>query len=343
MKDGYTVSEGILLAGNMIEDVVKIIETYPQKMSLTPIKEVRHSFGGAVCNCGVNLASLDPSLPITVVSAVGDDEAGHRIMDKMAQYENIDLQRVMFKGKTSFTDVMTEQKSGQRTFFTFKGADNLLVPEDFDFSSLPGSLFHIGYIMLLNGLDAPDATYGTAMARVLHDAQQHGKRTSIDIVTEEGSRYKSLVPPALKYTDYCCINESEAQHVTDVPLRDGNGNLLREHFPEACQALKEMGVSTWVIIHAPEYVGGLDENGEFFSYESISLPKGYIKGSVGAGDAFVSGVLYSAYLDEPLQNAIWLGSAIAVISLASPGATESVGTLEKVKETYLALERQQER
>ena len=343
MKDGYTMSEGILLAGNMIEDVVKIIETYPQKMALTPIKEVRHSFGGAVCNCGVDLASLDPSLPITVVSAVGDDEAGHRIMDKMAQYENIDLQRVMFKGKTSFTDVMTEQKSGQRTFFTFKGADNLLVPEDFDFTSLPGSLFHIGYIMLLNGLDAPDATFGTAMARVLHDAQQHGKRTSIDIVTEQGNRYKSLVPPALTYTDYCCINESEAQAVTDVPLRNADGALLREHFPEACLALKAMGVSTWAIIHAPEYVAGVDENGAFFSYESIPLPEGYIKGSVGAGDAFVSGVLYSAYRNESLQNAIWLGSAIAVISLSAPGATQSVSTLQSVIETYQTLEQRQGR
>lgn len=343
MKDGYTVNEGLLLAGNMIEDVVKIIETYPEKMSLTSIKEVRHSFGGAVYNCGVDLASLDPSLPISVVSAVGDDEAGHRIIDKMAQYENINLQGVKFKGKTSFTDVMTEEKSGQRTFFTFKGADNLLVPEDFDFSSLHGSLFHIGYIMLLNGLDNPDEEYGTAMARVLHDAQQHGKKTSVDIVTEQGNRYKSLVPPALKYTDYCCINESEAQAVTDVPLRNADGALLRENFPEACVALKAMGVSTWAIIHAPEYAGGVDENGEFFSYESISLPKGYIKGSVGAGDAFVSGVLYSAYRNESLQNAIWLGSAIAVISLSAPGATESVGTMQSVTETYRILEQHQKR
>ena len=71
--------------------------------------------------------------------------------------------------------------------------------------------------MLLNRLDSPDEEYGTAMARLLHRIQQSGLRTSIDVVTESGNRYKTLVPPSLKFTDYCCINETEAQMITDGP------------------------------------------------------------------------------------------------------------------------------
>ncbi len=330
--------EGILLAGNMIMDVVKIIETYPEKMSLTPIYDIEYSIGGAVCNCGIDLARISPSLPITVLSAVGDDSFGHSIMDQMRVFSNINLDHVMYKGKTSFTDVMTEQNTGRRTFFTYKGADNLLIPEDFDFSVLPGDIIHIGYIMLLNGLDQTDSEYGTAMARVLCNAQKAGKKTSLDIVTEEGNRYKTLVPPALKYTDYCCLNESEAQSVTDVPLRDENGVLITRNFETACRVLKDMGVSTWAVIHSPDYSGGLDEKGIYHSYDSIPLPVGYVKGSVGAGDAFVAGVLYSAYEGKSLSDALWLGSAIAVISLSKPGATEAVTDMNTLVATYTAME-----
>ncbi len=334
------MKEGILLAGNMITDVVKIIGKYPEKMSLTPIFDIEYSIGGAVCNCGIDLARIAPDLPITVISAVGKDSFGHSIMEQMGKFRNINLEHVMYKGRTSFTDVMTEKHTGSRTFFTYKGADSLLVPDDFDFSALPGDLFHIGYIMLLNGMDELDSEYGTAMARVLHDAQQHGKRTSLDIVTEEGDRYKTLVPPSLKYTDYCCLNESEAQSVTDIPLRNDEGTLIKENFALACKALKSMGVSTWAVIHSPEYSGGIDENDEYCFYESIPLPDGYVKGSVGAGDAFVSGILYAAYMEKALQEAIWLGSAIAVISLSQPGATEAVTDMDTIVKAYKEMEKQ---
>ena len=75
-------------------------------------------------------------------------------------------------------------------------------------------LLHIGYILLLDALDEADAEYGTRMARLLHDAQQHGIKTSIDVVSESGDRFRRLVPPALRYTDYCIINEVEAQEST---------------------------------------------------------------------------------------------------------------------------------
>ena len=56
--------------------------------------------------------------------------------------------------------------------------------------------------------------------------QQRGIKTSIDVVSEASDRFTRLVPPALKYTDYCIINELEAGQSTGVALRDEDGQLL---------------------------------------------------------------------------------------------------------------------
>jgi sugar/nucleoside kinase (ribokinase family) len=318
----------------MIVDLVKMIDAYPPELSLTSISSVEMTMGGAVCNCGLDLAILDPTLPVAAIGVVGPDEHGDYILGRMGGYPTIDLSRVRRRGRTAFTDVMTRAEGGARTFFTYKGANDLLVPADFDFSGLAGSLLHVGYVALLDGLDAPDAECGTAMARVLKEARGHGLRTSVDVVTEARGRHAALLPPSLRYADYCAINETEAEAVTGVRLRGASGELLRSHLEAACRALKAKGVANWAAVHAPEASAGVDEAGRFVELPSLRLPEGYIKGSVGAGDAFASGLLYAAYRGLSLAEALELGTAVAASSLSEPGSTEGVRGLGETMELY---------
>lgn len=73
---------------------------------------------------------------------------------------------------------------------------------------------------------------------------------------------------------------------------------------------------------------------------SLKLPQGYIKGSVGAGDAFCSGVLYAAWKGLPLTRAIELGTACAACSLSQPGATEGMRSCAEALRLYHALRAQ---
>ena len=52
----------IVLCGSMIADVIKTVPTWPDKGMLVPITSIRRQIGGAVCNTGVDLKTLDPSL-----------------------------------------------------------------------------------------------------------------------------------------------------------------------------------------------------------------------------------------------------------------------------------------
>ena len=70
----------------------------------------------------------------------------------------------------------------------------------------------------------------------------------------------------------------------------------------------------------------------------MKLPKGYIAGTVGAGDAFCSGVLLAAQKKMSLLEAIHLGAASACASLRMPGATEGMDTMENVLAHHKTLQ-----
>ena len=325
------MGKGICAAGNMIVDITYPIEGWPNMGELVHIKDgIAKTTGGAVCNVLVDLARLDGEMPLYAVGRVGKDAEGDLMMEELSKYGNIDTSGVICEGISAFTAVMSDVRSKQRTFFTYLGANGHFDEDDIDWSAIRADIFHIGYILLLNALDQPDEEYGSKMARLLHNAQQHGIRTSIDVVSEASDRFARLVPPAMKYTDYCIINEYEAEQTTGVKLRDIRGGLIPENLPVALRRMKELGVSTWAVIHCPEGGFGLDEKGEYVARGSLMLPEGYIQGTVGAGDAFCAGVLYGAEKGMPLAEAIDVGIGAAAASLSAPGATEGMKSLPEV-------------
>ncbi|MCI9133099.1 MAG: carbohydrate kinase family protein [Lachnospiraceae bacterium] len=323
--------KGISVAGNLIVDITYPIERWPGPGQLTTITgEITRSVGGAVCNVITDLAKLDSGLPLTALGVIGTDAEGDFILEQLGKHDNICLDALRRQGKTSFTAVMSENSTKTRTFFQYRGANAVFDENFINWEELDAEILHVGYILLLDALDQKDEKYGTKLAKLLAHARKRGIRTSIDVVTESGDRFESLVPPALKYTDYCVINELEAQAITGVLLRDQKGKLHRDNMPAALKRMKKMGVACWAVIHCPEGGFGLDEKGSYVSLDSLKLPKGYIAGTVGAGDAFCAGVLYGAYEKWPLETAIRLGSCGAAASLAKPGATEGMRSVSEV-------------
>lgn len=327
--------KGICCAGNMIVDITYPIETWPRQNELTHITDgIQSSTGGSVCNTITDLARLDPSLPLAASGFAGHDAEGDFILKELRKYPNIDLSMVKRNGRTSFTAVMSNNQTKERTFFQHAGANARYGEEHIDWDALDVDILHIGYILLLPNLDAPDAEYGTKMARLLHRAQSQGIRTSIDVVSEAGDRFAHVVVPALRYTDYCIINELEAQQITGVMLRDKYGVLHPEHMGKALETLFALGVSTWAVIHCPEISCGLDAAGNFCEQPSLSLPEGYIQGTVGAGDAFCAGTLYGAEMGWSLPKALHLAACAAAASLSQVGASDGVGTVREVLSLY---------
>ena len=326
--------KGIGIAGNMIVDITYPIDKWPAQGELVTINEgIVRSSGGAV-NVLSDLAKIDPSLRLSMYGAIGNDSEGDFLTEELGAYKNVSLDGVRRMGRTSFTAVMSNAAAGMRTFFQYRGANALFDESFIDWSSMNIDILHISYALLLDALDEEDGEYGTKMARLLAHAQKRGIETSIDVVSESGDRFKRVFAPSLKYADYCIINEIEAQNTTGVALRGEDGSFYAKNAKRALERMKEMGVARWAVIHCPEGGFGIDENGGYAELESLKLPKGYIKGTVGAGDAYLSGVLYGAYTGADIGEAMRLGTAAAAASLGSCGASEGMKSREKLVTLY---------
>ncbi len=314
---------GILAGGNWIVDRPKIIDVYPVQDSLANILRETSSNGGSPYNVLIDLARLQAPFPLFAVGLVGEDPAGEYIRSDCRAH-GIDTRqlRICKEAPTSYTDVMTVQSTGRRTFFHQRGANAFLDVSDFDFAESSARIFHLGYLLLLDRLDQPDPKYGTVAANLLAHAQSLGFKTSVDLVSVDSDRFAQIVQPALPYCDYCILNEFEAQRTTGIEIMRGDTVDL-EAAQKAAQELLKAGVREWVVIHFPQGAMAIGSNGKQLVQGSVDLPQSEIVGAVGAGDAFAAGTLLGLHERAPIESALKYGMCAAAASLTD--ATSSGG------------------
>ena len=320
---------GIVVAGSLIADIFYEIDTYPNQGFLVSVRDTSLNIGGTG-NMILDLAKFDENLKVKVCAIIGSDKGGKHLEKVLAEYPNIDTTNVTVEENSSVTLVMNAADTKQRTFFFVPEASDKFGMDYINWDTVDAKIFQLEYLLLMKKVDSPDEEYGTHGARILAEAKKRGMITSIDVVSEQSDRAKNIVKAALKYTDICCINESEAEAVTGIALTK-DGELVPEKVFEAIDEIKKLGVSKWIVVHAPKFGFGLDcETGETFTVESLNLPKGYIKGSTGAGDAYCSGILYSAHEDKTLEEAMKFARASAACSLSENNGTDGMRSYKEV-------------
>ncbi len=332
------MNKGIAIAGNLIVDTVKMIDTFPEVGMLTNIRDIQPGPGGCAANTIADIALLDNTVPLKCIGLMGNDEHADWLTEKLSGLGvDMSMTKRTDAAATSFTDVMSAMDAGTRTFFHNRGANALFDITDIDFDNLDVDMLHIGYALLLDKFDAPDEEYGTVMARALAYAKQRGIKTSMDVVSEASDRFTRLVTPCLKYCDYAIINEVEASLVAGIKVRDDDKKIITENLKRICRVFFEKGVGELVVIHAPEGGWCMDKNGEFYAIGSVDIPRCDIKGTVGAGDAFCAGMLYSIYKGFDIPYALRVAGCAAICNLTEKNSIDGLRPLAeamKMEEKY---------
>ncbi len=324
----FTQRKGLLAAGNLIVDHVKMIDAWPSQDALVSILSQESSNGGGPYNVTKALAKLFPDresrpVPVAVAGLVGDDPDGQWIREDCAEH-GIDTSQlgVSATSATSYTDVMIVAATGRRTFFHQRGANALLDEQAIDFSRSDARLFYLGYLLLLDALDDVRADGRTGAAHLLERASGAGLTTVVDLVSEESDRFRGVISPALPETDVLLTNEFEAGRLSGIDLTD----FTRDKARSAAETIREMGVRQLVVIHAPAGAVALDcRNGEFVTSGSTIVRDEEIKGALGAGDAFAAGFLYGFHESKALDESLRIGACVAASCLRHP--TPSGGIL----------------
>ncbi len=304
----------VVAAGSILVDKINEIGAYPKAGELTQIRALSRAPGGLVPNTGCDIHILDPEIPVAAFGAVGDDDDGRFAVAELKR-RGLDTAGVVVKpAATSFTDVMSVP-GGERTFFTYPGASADWGFADFPFDRVSeGDLVLLGYFLLLAKVDAGDGL------RILEELKRRGVETAIDLVSENSDRY-GLVRECLPYVDHLIVNEIEAARIAGVEgdLRDVAAKLL------------ELGVRKRVVIHMPEKGVSLLKDGTWTEALSVKLPRGFIKGKTGAGDAYCAGCLVGIFNGLPEREILELGGTAAVGALSAPGAVDGMRSVEELK------------
>lgn len=326
---------GLLAAGNFIVDHVKIIDAYPREEMLASIISERLSNGGGPYNILTCLAAMKVPFPLAAAGLTGADADGRWILDDCRR-NGIDTTRLRSVDgvSTSYTDAFTVRSTGRRTFFHQRGANARLTAADFDFTGVTARLFYLGYLMLLDGLDAIGADGRTGASRVLEQAGEAGMVTIADMVSVESPDFAASAAQSLPYIDHFVLNEIEAGMLAGEPMRDAGGRLLPQAVEEGIGRLLAMGVRRSVTIHFVE--GGIcgTKDGRIHRRPSLKLPPEFIAGATGAGDAFAAGMICGWHMNLPPDECLRLAGCTAAACLSDPTPS---GGLRPLEECY-ALE-----
>lgn len=320
---------GILAAGNWIVDRVKQIDRWPGEGNLCNILRERRAAGGGPCNVLFDLAALDPGLPLYAAGRVGEDEDGELLLAEIHR-RGIDgsFMRRSATAPTSYSEVMSG--GGKRTFFHCRGANAELEADELAAIDVPARFFYLGYLLLLDRLDAADPEYGTRAARLLAEMRARGYQTVADFVSEAPKKFRKTVLPALPHIDILIINEIEAGCCLGESVREDDGTLIPPQLRRAAECLIAGGVNRLAVIHFPEGAVALSREGEYCQAASCRIDPADIAGTNGAGDAFAAGVIYALHEGMPLEKALRVGNASGYFNLLSATANEGAVGMEKI-------------
>lgn len=316
--------KGIAVAGTLLADRIKTVKVYPKEGELAEISGISLAGGGLVHNVGADIKKLSPDTPVYAYALVGDDFDGE-FLTRVLTENGVDCENVKkVKGATtSFTDVYSVPGK-TRTFFTCAGASSAFGYDSVVLDTEKIGMLHLGYFLLLDKIDGGDGI------KILKSAVNAGIKTSIDLVSKADGDYAAVLP-ALKYVDNLIINEVEAERLTGIPATYENAQAVTEK-------LLRYGVRERVIIHAPAFGACASKKG-FTALSSFDLPKGFIVGTNGAGDAYTSGALVAINAGKPDEEILKAASYAATVSLTAANATGGVTELKQAENFCKNLKR----
>lgn len=322
---------GILAAGHWLVDQVKRIDHWPEPATLARIEQQQIANGGFAFNLLSDLAALDSSCPLFAAGLIGDDANGRFVRERCRRLKIDDtMLRATTGAPTSFTDVMTETRSGRRTFFYCPGANEQLTEKHLRLLATPAKIFCLGYLGFLPLLDTVANGDGlNGSARVLKEAQENGLLTAADLVSAPNLNLRAQILPCLPYLDILFLNEWEASQLLGIKLP---GTFTAGKARKFAESIRKLGMRGAVVLHFREGVVAAIGDDQCLLQGSVNLPDSEIQGSVGAGDALAAGVLLARHHEMAWPKTLKLGVCAAAACLKSPTASDGVLSWRKCLE-----------
>jgi len=271
-NDSHFSKEQIRLSGN------KLCLRHGDKIS---VDEIKFSLGGSACNVAIGLKKL--GFNTAMLSAVGTDEQGQKILEKIAD----------FGVETKFIKQIPKMISNYSAIIVYKNERTVLLYrglKDYSKLNVPKKIrarwVYVGPVA---------ESFSVHYTSLITQAAENGLKIVINPGHRQIQKGKTELKKIIRVAKILILNKQEALDLTGLPPLNSEKKILR--------GLMVMG---------PQIVVMTDgENGAFVNSndEMWHIPILKIKtvDPTGAGDAFSSGFLGNYIVNNDLKLAMQYG------------------------------------
>jgi fructokinase len=303
----------VVSLGEVLIDFVPVEGDVPIQVATA----FRRAAGGAPANVAVALSRL--GVDVAFVGKVGGDPFGGFLRQTLAG-ERVDLRGLVVApdAQTPLAFVGADGKAGRSFAFYHNGtADTLLSEDEVDRDLIAHArIFHFGSVTLSA---EPSRTATLAAA---HAAREHGCLVSFDPnvrleLWAGRGRARECITEALVLVDVVKVSADEVQFLTDT-----------SEPADACRRLRALGPWLAVVTLGPD--GCYFDVGTTCGH--VPAPLVEAVDTLGAGDAFVAGLLVSLLRDQlDLLPALRFANAVGAMATTHPGAIPALPTRAAVE------------
>lgn len=313
---GMEKKNKITIIGAAILDVLagpvndRVFQTGSQPMEMT-----RLSFGGDALNEAIALSRL--GLDVQLISKVGKDEAGSRIIDYLRS-NGLSVDHIkQEEGLVTGINIVLVDENSERHFLTNpKGSLRKLSAEDI----LP-CMDEMGEIVSFASMFVSPLLDIHAMELVFRSIKsQPGRVLVADMTKAKNGESLEDIKCLLPYVDYILPNEDEIALLTGITDSYKNAELLVEA-GVGCAVIK-CGSKGCIIKKKKEM------------YEIPAYKVDKVTDSTGAGDCFAAGFLWGLSQGLEIRECGKLACAVASCAVEQIGATEGIVSAEECVNRY---------
>jgi ribokinase len=261
----------VFLFGDINLDISMFVPEFPQPGQDVYVDKLLFNLGGSATNTGIVISQL--GLIPRLLGSVGMDPNGDYLITALKDF-GLDSSRVQRKTQIPSGQIfLTVLPDGERTMYSFRGANVLTNPQD-----IPLVWFETTDLLHLSGYTFLQNPQRETALSLIATAHEKNIPISMDSGLDPVVHAHAEMKPVLSQLDICILGQREGTILTG---RDNPEDIISAAFDLGikCVALK-MGTQGCII--------GL--NGDVFRLPALSIQ---VIDTTGSGDAFSAGILIS--------------------------------------------------
>ncbi|MCA1057194.1 aminoimidazole riboside kinase [Rossellomorea aquimaris] len=310
------MKKGIISLGEALIDFIPL-----DKENIT----FQKSPGGAPANVAVGLARLGATS--TFLGKVGDDVLGNFLVDTLNDFGVRTNQMLMTKETRTGVVFVTNAEDGERSFdfYIDPSADRYLESKEIDEDDfIAHKILHFGSISMISSPSKEATEYAVKLAKQSGMIVSYDPNLRLGLWDSE-EQARETIKSMLEHAHVLKVSEEELEFITG-----------EKEIDIGVAKLGEYGIPLIIVTMGAE--GSLLFKGDV----RLHVPAMRVQAvdTTGAGDAFVSGILYSLNQYEGTIEAMSIEEAAAMARFASisgalaastKGAMTALPTLEEIQ------------